>query len=443
MNKETVRQRLFIVALLVAVSFLGVAYGMAAFKLELWPYPLFHDAYKAAKAWYEKLTPPDRYKTHLYLFRTPDTNSGITRYNKEKAYNGLTLFTSGHAQKAFLISMSGQIVHEWHLPFSSVWTNPPHIGFPVSDDFIYWRKAYLYSNGDLLVVYRSVGDTPGGYGLVKMDKNSKVIWKYAEHVHHDVTVGSDGKIYTLIHGLTKEKIPGIKLEPPLLHDSIVMLSNNGQEIKRLSITEVFRHSEFSSILNLPKQSSIGDLWHTNAVEVLDEQMAEQFPFLEKDQILISMREIDTIGVVDMDKEQVVWAIRGPWHAQHDPDFLSNGNMLIFDNLGHYGRGGISRVIEFDPMTMEILWQYSGDEKEIFSSGIRAAQQRLPNGNTLITESSRGRIFEVTRDKEVVWEFISPFRAPHDNHLVAVVCSAQRFHPDDLNFEFSNLNQNSP
>ena len=35
-------------------------------------------------------------------------------------------------------------------------------------------------------------------------------------------------------------------------------------------------------------------------------------------------------------------------------------------------------------------------------------QRLPNGNTLITEGSDGRVFEVTKDHELVWEFISPY-----------------------------------
>ncbi len=35
-------------------------------------------------------------------------------------------------------------------------------------------------------------------------------------------------------------------------------------------------------------------------------------------------------------------------------------------------------------------------------------QRLPNGNTLITESSFGRFFEVTREGEVVWEYVNPF-----------------------------------
>jgi hypothetical protein len=35
-------------------------------------------------------------------------------------------------------------------------------------------------------------------------------------------------------------------------------------------------------------------------------------------------------------------------------------------------------------------------------------QRLLNGNTLITESSFGRFFEVTREGAIVWEYVTPF-----------------------------------
>ncbi|RKZ37147.1 MAG: hypothetical protein DRQ41_13615, partial [Gammaproteobacteria bacterium] len=265
----------------------------------------------------------------------------------------------------------------------------------------------------------------------------------AERVHHDVEVGSDGKIYTLIHEIVTDKIPGINAKPPMIEDSLVVLSPNGQELKKLSITEVFRHSDFSGVLKLLEPDQKGDVWHTNSVEVLDEQLADRFTFLEKGQVLVSMRNIDIIAAVDIDKERVVWAIRGPWHRQHDPDFLPNGNMLIFDNRGYYNKGGLSRVIEFNPTTMEIIWQYTGNEKDIFYSWAKSSQQRLSNGNTLITESNAGRIFEVTRDKEVVWEFMSPFRNPDDNEFVAPIFWAQRFRLDFLNFEFSTLNQNSP
>ncbi len=44
---------------------------------------------------------------------------------------------------------------------------------------------------------------------------------------------------------------------------------------------------------------------------------------------------------------------------------------------------------------------------IYSSFISCAQ-RLPNGNTMVTEGAGGRIFEVTPEYEIVWEYISPY-----------------------------------
>ncbi|GAX59207.1 hypothetical protein SCALIN_C01_0138 [Candidatus Scalindua japonica] len=106
-----------------------------------------------------------------------------------------------------------------------------------------------------------------------------------------------------------------------------------------------------------------------------------------------------------------------------------GNILLFDNGGYAGFGSLlpglpphfpnklrdySRVIEFDPRTFEIVWKYENKnpldgERKFFSSFISGAQ-RLPNSNTLITEGVRGRVFEVTPQGEIVWEFISPFGA---------------------------------
>src|SRR5690554_8099399 len=48
-----------------------------------------------------------------------------------------------------------------------------------------------------------------------------------------------------------------------------------------------------------------------------------------------------------------------------------------------------------------------DASRFYSFFISSAQ-RLPNGNTLITEGSNGRIFEVTTEHELVWEYISPY-----------------------------------
>ena len=47
-----------------------------------------------------------------------------------------------------------------------------------------------------------------------------------------------------------------------------------------------------------------------------------------------------------------------------------------------------------------------NEPTFFSSYISSAQ-RLPNGNTMIVEGAYSRAFEVTPEKEIVWEYIGP------------------------------------
>jgi hypothetical protein len=153
------------------------------------------------------------------------------------------------------------------------------------------------------------------------------------------------------------------------------------------------------------------------------------------QVLVSMRELGAIGLLDLDKEVFTWAARGPWIGQHDPDLLPNGNMLLFDNVGDFGDRGDSRVIEFNPETYEIVWSYAGSADHPFQSVLRSDQQRLANGNTLITESDGGRLLEVTRDGEIVWEYVNPIRGGDGDEFIPIVAWGQRIDPGRLAPEF--------
>lgn len=81
----------------------------------------------------------------------------------------------------------------------------------------------------------------------------------------------------------------------------------------------------------------------------------------------------------------------------------------------------SRVLEINPVTLEVVWQYDFYKtgkwlaqhfSQNFFSPFVSFAQRLPNGNTMITEGDSGRIIEVTRDYETVWEYISPYNEGH-------------------------------
>ena len=66
------------------------------------------------------------------------------------------------------------------------------------------------------------------------------------------------------------------------------------------------------------------------------------------------------------------------------------------------------MVEIDPRTSEVVWEYRGKPSYQFFSGHVSGASRLWTGNVLVCEGTSGRLFEVTRNHEVVWEWINPF-----------------------------------
>jgi Arylsulfotransferase (ASST) len=407
--------------------------GAVLTTANVFPGPQVARAYQGGKALYTKLTKYQNvYASDLWnVARGPER--GVTVYDPSRAQDGLTLYTSGHDAAAYLIGMDGEVLHAWRRPYSTVWDRSAAVKQPQPDSHVCFRKALLYPNGDLLVVYEGVGDTPYGYGVVKLDRNSEVVWKYLGHAHHDVDIGPDGRIYVLTHELVDEPVEGFeKLASPRLDDFLVILSPDGEELRKISLIHPIAASEYRHLLHGVSSYAVADPLHTNTVDVITDEMARNFAFGTAGQILLSFRELGAIGVLDPESEKLVFALHGYWLGQHDPDILPNGNLLLFDNVGNFEKPeGRSRVIEFDPETMAIVWQYAGTPEEPLESKIRADQQRLANGNTLITESNGGRILEVTPAGEIVWQYINPIRGDEGGTRIPIVCWAQRLDPAEL------------
>ncbi len=137
-------------------------------------------------------------------------------------------------------------------------------------------------------------------------------------------------------------------------------------------------------------------------------------------------------------------MNGMFRSQHDPQLLPNGSILLFDNQGNgkvtqESYSAYSRVIEFDPVSQRILWSYEANPPRDLDSNIWGTVQRLPNGNTLITEGVRGRAIEVTRAKEIVWEYISPHRSGSLLELVAGLLDLERIdHTTERFWEASTM-----
>jgi hypothetical protein len=172
------------------------------------------------------------------------------------------------------------------------------------------------------------------------------------------------------------------------------------------------------------------------LQIFDGDLSHLSPLYKKGNVLISVLYLNTIAIVDLETNQVVWALKGSendlWIGMHEPVLLNNGDILIFDN--NWGPEGVvneSKVIEFNPITKKIVWMYKGDEEHPFYSRTLGTNQRLTNGNTLITESESGRAFEVTPEGQIVWEYVNPNRTGENNELVATLFHMHRIDNDSL------------
>jgi hypothetical protein len=98
-------------------------------------------------------------------------------------------------------------------------------------------------------------------------------------------------------------------------------------------------------------------------------------------------------------------------------YPGEGNILVFDNgLKNLYRYRESAILEIVPPEKSLAWVY---RDEFFFSSQAGTAQALPNGNVVITSSRGGRIFEINRTGEIVWEYVPPYlpirsiRYPYD------------------------------
>jgi hypothetical protein len=352
--------------------------------------------------------------------------SDVTRYDRSSAYAGLNLYTSGHAPEAILMDMEGTVLHRWRHEFEDAWPDHPLAPKP---DTEFWRRVHLYENGDLLAIHE-------GLGILKLDKDSNLIWARPHPVHHDLEVMPDGTIYTLTR--VAHMVPRVREGAPILEDFVSILDADGNETQRISLLECFENSadehswvraarafwEKETVRRLA--ANPGDIFHTNSIGVLDGRIADRVPAFARGNLLLSMCHLDMIAVVDPGRRQVVWSLAGRFALQHDPTITDDGRLMVFDNNWNRGR---SSVTVTDPATLAVEWRYAGSPDRPFFSRTCGTAARLPNGNTLITESDNGRAFEVTSDGTIVWEFYNPHRAGDHDEYVATVFEMVRLGRD--------------
>ncbi|HUV57112.1 MAG TPA: aryl-sulfate sulfotransferase [Dehalococcoidales bacterium] len=319
----------------------------------------------------------------------------VTKYDPSKAYKGYTLYGPEALKDVYLVDMEGRFVHHWRTPYQG--------GLQVE----------LLPNGNLLTVQRiptsPVADL-GGYGgqIVELDWDGNVVWQYEDlnmNGHDFVRMENGNLLYNPwipmsadISAKVKGGIPGTERDGVMWEDAFREVDPDGKVV-----WEWLPHEHFDFDIDIVCPLCPRDLLtYVNSLQVLPDG-----------NILTNFRATNTVAIIDKGTGDIIWRW-GPGELGHChyPRLLDNGNILIFDNGYHrpsvsFGFS-FSRVLEVSRETKEIKWEYRDVSPTAFYSSICGSAQRLPNGNTLVCHSMIGRLFEVTPEKEIVWEFINPF-----------------------------------
>jgi Arylsulfotransferase (ASST) len=344
--------------------------------------------------------------------------AGLIAWDAERSAGGYTLFAPQTADgHVYLIDIEGKLAHSWKMP-----TRPG-------------RHAVLLKNGNL-GYNGNLPDQPDIYPawslwhggeFSEVTPEGETVWNYRDPAHHhDAQWLPNGNLlYGAVEPVPRDftrRIVGGSDAHDLPDGTIY-----GDVVK-----EVNRKGEI--------------LWLWRAWEHLDPTLFPIHPFFDRYHwplinglwsarngvVLMSLRT--TSGVIGVERRSgdMVWHIGHDIVAQqHTPVELDNGNIMIFDN-GNFRPGvstPFSRIVEVDPASTSVAWEYADANRTSFFAPFMGAAEPLPNGNVFITESSSGRLFEVTRAGEVVWEYVIPYFAEYPD------AAARRYVPGHQNSVF--------
>lgn len=368
-----------------------------------------------------------------------DQNSnGLVGYDQSKVQNGYTLingmYKNDYALK--LIDIKGNLVHKWVVPYCKFWDCKNDNNQQTTNWVNEIGGSILYPNGDVVFSHQYSA-------LMKLDKDSNVIWKKDYKAHHLMFQDKEGNIWTpaVKSGNAEYQFGENKIiiqNPEVLYK----VSPDGDLLEEYDILDIIINSDkkglFASHLNYyyaqknPVTLRGLALTHLNDVEIVEDPAVYSLPMFEKGDILVSMNRINAIVLIDKEDKKIKWDFINPFVRQHDPDILNNGNIMVFDNNGGGDQGFLdrrSRILSINPLTGETEIVFEKNKDNRFYSFNRGNQHYLPNGNLFIVESTKGHLFEIDKSGQVVWEYYDIW----DKDYVSFISQAQRFPADFVDF----------
>ena len=396
--------------------------------------------------------------------------TGTTVYEPDKCWNGFNLLAID-GLGIMLVDMNGNEIHFWKgvngFPakmlkngdiMAQLQMRPGKFASKEYKDLsqIDWDGNVVWQWNKLEYI-EDPDETPGWQARMKSDfqREGNPCGYYSPEL--DCKTDSGKTLLVCHRNVTKKAISPY----PLIDDGMIEVDYEGNilwqwwaadHIEEMGFSPDARMAMFyNPNMRMTGRKGEGDWAHVNNANYLGPNKwydagDERF---HPDNIIWDSRECNIIAITSRKTGEIMWQtgpdynkpefeklgwIIGQHHAHMIPKGLPGaGNILVFDNGGSAGYGSThatarygeenvkrdySRVVEFNPVTLEIVWQYTPASAGFmiptmadgFYSSFVSSAQRLPNGNTLITQGAYGIMTEVTPQFETVWEYVNPYTA---------------------------------
>jgi hypothetical protein len=429
------------VAFFLALAFLVYLAGILTVRYHLPPYAQINDAIAQIK---ETLDYKEKNLPWQFFRDTSAPADKMVTRDAARVAPGATMisgFTTDEKIHAVdVISPDNRVIQSWRLDWDSLWQGPAdHIPADVmARPQKHIHGAKIAPNGDLIFNFTELA-------MFRVNACGGLVWRLDKRTHHSIDIAGDGSIWVpgvISHDKGDPDLPnyGPKFEEfTLLH-----VSPDGKVLKEISINKLLEREGYSGLLylsTLNEHAPIvdGDTLHMNDAEVFPITMTPGY--FRPGDVLISLRNINTLLVIDPVSEKIRFISTGRVMRQHDGDFVDGNTISAFDNnnllddwldnaSGKRGtQGQRSDVTVISAPSGRVVSRFDGGGEPFFTD-LMGQQQRLANGNLLVTEARAGRLIEFAPDGQVVWEYSNVI----DGDLLGAISEAERL-PEAMDESF--------
>jgi hypothetical protein len=345
------------VLFVLSVFVVGSAYGFFVHRSKLFPYRILQEA-KAAYIAFTSGPSGKEPATFLKYVPEADPRPSTSRIAAHQP-DDLILITGGPYEfleecptfgcLAWIVDRDGKVIHRWEVDLEVLWRDADHITGNTNPARFAALGTELLLDGSLLVAFQNDRAFPEGAGMGKFDRDGKLVWRSKHLVNHWFTVGPDGTIYAPSHsvlvtpapiGKTRHQITCNQVKAQT--DDIAIIDPDGELRERIDVIDLLVANGYVGLVRLTTNEC--DPLHLNFVQYIDERMASRVDWLDAGDLLISLRNINTVLIFSPLTRAIKWIDTGRYVEQHSPRFLPDGSLVVFDNKGGDAQFGGARIV---------------------------------------------------------------------------------------------------